>query len=356
MSFNEPSRKTKPTHPFAIDWELEHRLEQEERERKERLKKRFQKPSAFEGVAELGASFLGLPPLDETEGGVEPLSLEDVVLSPAELAAMEKLLGENPTDLRKDLAKAAIVHDRQAAEPYFIRDSEDFTGDPRPSDRYADAMPPKPAAPPARRPHPLPSGGWRSAAPAQPIAPSSRLSPNWRWPNYPTTLPVPSERKQPEPKSGEPRLGRDAGFYSSLASGFTSDEEELVRYLAMHIYPKEPLEKSINRFRKVDNDWVHDADDGISYYALPPGLASEITGLGGEAIPVLAALGTGWATKPFRAIPYYGPAIRTALIEAAIGGSEILRQWLGDQMLGRAATPGLNDKEIRRKMLLYLLE
>ena len=138
MSFDEPSRKTKPTHPFAITeahLELERKSEELYRRRKE-LAKRFQKPSPFEGVAELGASFLGLPPLDETEGSVEPFRLDDVVLSSVELAAMEKLLGANPTDVRKDLAKAAIVHDRHAAEPYFV---------PKPEPQDEPALPPQPA-------------------------------------------------------------------------------------------------------------------------------------------------------------------------------------------------------------------
>jgi len=163
MSSNGPSHKTKPTNPFAITeahLELERKSEELYRKRKE-LAKRFQKPSPFEGVAELGAAFLGLPPMNDANTGVEPFRPEDVVLSPAELVAMEKLLGENPSDLRKDLAKAAILHDRQAAEPYFLRDSESFTGDPAPPNPYANAMPPKPVALPARRPHPLPSGGWR---------------------------------------------------------------------------------------------------------------------------------------------------------------------------------------------------
>jgi hypothetical protein len=139
--------------------------------------------------------------------------------------------------------------------------------------------------------------------------------------------------------------GRDAGLYGSFVSGFSSDEQELVRFLASRLYPNEPPDQAIKRFGKKDGAIFHRADDGQIYEALPQGLLSGIAKSVGRSIPIGTGTAVGVMTSPLAATGVGFPASLLATGGAAAGG-EAVRQGIGNVLMGDAASPGLEPVPI----------
>ena len=144
---------------------------------------------------------------------------------------------------------------------------------------------------------------------------------------------------------------RTLGFGQQVVGSFASDDKEWMRHAAKSLYPGEPLQKSIQRFGKTkEGRYFHKGDDGKMYEVQPPSGVGRLANIGGgvgHAIPVGTATATGIATAPMAAtgVGLLGTMGATA---AAGAGGEVIRQKIGDYLLGDAA-----DNELSVPKVLY---
>lgn len=146
--------------------------------------------------------------------------------------------------------------------------------------------------------------------------------------------------------------GNDAGIKAAYVKGFSSDENETVRYLAKELYPKEPIDQAVKRFGNRDGSIYHLADDGKYYEALPgeqgwgprdmAGWAAQGVG---PALPMVSGAAAGIATAPAAVT---GVGLLGSMAAAGAGGvaGEAARQKIGDEMMGEASTGDLNVRSM----------
>jgi hypothetical protein len=142
---------------------------------------------------------------------------------------------------------------------------------------------------------------------------------------------------------------RTLGFGQQAVGSFASDDNEWVRHAAKSLYPDEPLEKSVQRFGKTkEGRYFHKGDDGKSYEVTPPrglGRLANIGGGVGHALPVGGGTAAGIATAPLAVTGLGLVGTMGAAGGGAVGG-ELLRQKIGDYLLGEASTNEVNVPKV----------
>jgi hypothetical protein len=156
---------------------------------------------------------------------------------------------------------------------------------------------------------------------------------------------------KPSPPDADLQSGRDAGLYGSFVEGFSSDEGEMVRFLASRLYPDEPTDQAVKRFGKREGTIFHRGDDGNLYEALPSGTLSGMAKSVGPSIPIGAGTAMGVLTSPLSATGVGFPASLAATSAAAAGG-EAVRQGIGNVLMGDDANPGLEPMPIAEQAAL----
>lgn len=138
----------------------------------------------------------------------------------------------------------------------------------------------------------------------------------------------------------------DAGYYGAFWSGFASDEGEKERGLATFIDPEAP---PFERMASLNGTIYMAGKDGRLYYALPHTLEGVVAGIG-PAIPKIVSAAARGLTLPLASNLATLPA---AVILTAIagGGTEALRQAIGDWMKPEVASPGMNYGAIRQAIM-----
>jgi hypothetical protein len=138
---------------------------------------------------------------------------------------------------------------------------------------------------------------------------------------------------------------RTLGFKQQAVGSFASDDNEWLRHAAKSLYPDEPLEKAVQRFGKTkEGRYFHKGDDGKTYEVTPPrglGRLSNIGGGVGHALPVGGGTAAGIVTAPMAATGVGLVGTMAAAGGGAVGG-ELLRQKIGDYLLGDASTNEIN--------------
>jgi len=141
--------------------------------------------------------------------------------------------------------------------------------------------------------------------------------------------------------------GSDAGLNAAYVSGFASDENETLRYLAQQLYPNEPIEQAVKRFGSRDGVLYHKGDDGKLYEALPGSgwglrdIAGWLASGAGKSIPMLTGGTAGVVTAPLAMTGPVGLAGTMLAAGGAGAAGEALRQKWGDYMMGDASTGDL---------------
>jgi hypothetical protein len=130
--------------------------------------------------------------------------------------------------------------------------------------------------------------------------------------------------------------GKDVGTYGAFVSGFASDDKETKRYLASKLYPAESIDQATKRIGKQGSTWVHRADDGKLYAAIPSGVGT-IAASVGHSIPFGTGLAAGAVTAP-AAMTGVGFPMAVGATAASAAGGEVIRQKVGDLLMGEAAT------------------
>jgi hypothetical protein len=142
---------------------------------------------------------------------------------------------------------------------------------------------------------------------------------------------------------------RTLGFKQQAVGSFASDDNEWLRHAAKSLYPDEPLEKSVQRFGKTkEGRYFHKGDDGKTYEVTPPrglGRVANIGGGVGHALPVGGGTAAGIVTAPMAATGVGLVGTMAAAGGGAVGG-ELLRQKIGDYLLGDASTNELNIPKV----------
>lgn len=176
----------------------------------------------------------------------------------------------------------------------------------------------------------------------------------------PTNEGLATERQEPTFNiKKDPRFEMKLG--GSFKSGFASDQIEEIANAAQSIYPGVPLELSIPRFRYTHSgQLIHTPDGGNTWYSAYPegglrGAVSDIVRGAGKAIP--AGTGTIAGTAVGLGTAATGVGVPIAAGAGALAGAggaafgEVLRQDIGDWMLGGASSGKLNPKEIALESL-----
>jgi hypothetical protein len=147
----------------------------------------------------------------------------------------------------------------------------------------------------------------------------------------------------------------DAGIYGSFLAGFASDEKETVRMLADRLFPNEPIEQAVKRFSKDKSGAIlYENEQGQKFPALPTGgvrgAAASIAKGAGPALPIGAAAATGILTAPMALGGPPGLAASVGLTAGAGAGGEVVRQKVGDALIGdRASDKSLNVGSVIRE-------
>lgn len=183
---------------------------------------------------------------------------------------------------------------------------------------------------------------WSEVTTAPKAPPPGGGSVDW-WKE--TTAPAASPR--------DPDILRDrsksVGLGARAISGFSSGDEETVRYFASQLYPDEPLEQAAARFGTRNGRLYHKADDGKLYEAVPSkgieATTGDVLSGAGKAIPAATGLAAGIVTAPL-ATSGVGLAGTIGAAYAGGAGGEAVRQKVGDYLMGDASTGDLNATDI----------
>lgn len=142
---------------------------------------------------------------------------------------------------------------------------------------------------------------------------------------------------------------RTLGFKQQAVGSFASDDAEWLRHAAKSLYPDEPMEKAVQRFGKTkEGRYFHKGDDGKLYEVTPPrgvGRLANIGGGVGHALPVGGGTAAGVVTAPMAAT---GVGLLGTMASASGGAvaGELIRQKIGDYLLGEASTNELNVPKV----------
>jgi hypothetical protein len=159
------------------------------------------------------------------------------------------------------------------------------------------------------------------------------------------------QESQPKPTDKDLTYDYDKtlGFKQQAVGSFASDDNEWVRHAAKSLYPEEPLERSVHRFGKTkEGRYFHKGDDGKMYEVTPPrgfGRLANIGGGVGHALPVGGGTAAGIATAPMAVTGVGMLGTMGAAGGGAVGG-ELLRQKIGDYILGEASTNEVNIPKV----------
>lgn len=142
------------------------------------------------------------------------------------------------------------------------------------------------------------------------------------------------------------------GFVSQAKGSFASDDKEWIRHAAKELYPNEPMDAAVTRFGQTkEGTWFHRGDDGKLYHVTPYEGWARLSNIGsgvGKSIPVGTGVATGIVTAPLAATGI-GLAGSLAATGTAAAGGELLRQAIGDWLLGEASTGDINALSVTKE-------
>lgn len=157
------------------------------------------------------------------------------------------------------------------------------------------------------------------------------------------TQQVPPAVKPDAPIASDP--SKRVGIGSRFVAGFSSNEDETIRYYASQLYPNEPVDHAVSRFGKRGDRLFHKADDGNLYEVVarsgPSALAGTVAEGAGSALPVGSGAAAAILTAPAAATGVGALGTFAATTGAAAGG-EVARQKIGDVLMGDASTKDVN--------------
>lgn len=190
-------------------------------------------------------------------------------------------------------------------------------------------------------------GGGQDAAKTPALIPAQVAAPKAF--NFAGSLLAQDPINVPEQKPSDKELvddpSKSLGFTGQVVGSFASDDKEWVRNAAHYLYPDQPIDESVKRFGQTkEGRWYHKDDQGRLLHVQPYSGMSRLSNIGsgvGRALPVAAGTATGIATAPLAATGV-GLAGTIAATGTAAAGAELLRQAIGDWILGEASTKELN--------------
>jgi hypothetical protein len=166
--------------------------------------------------------------------------------------------------------------------------------------------------------------------------------------------------EEPKPAPAQKPLDKDLiddpskalGFKGQAVGSFASDDKEWVRNAAHYLYPEQPIDEAIKRFGQTkEGRWYHKDDEGRLLHVTPFSGMARLNNIGGgvgKAIPVATGTAAGIVTAPMAATGIGLAGTLTATGTAAAGG-EVLRQIIGDWLLGEASTKDLNGMNVAKE-------
>lgn len=144
------------------------------------------------------------------------------------------------------------------------------------------------------------------------------------------------------------------GFTAQAKGSFASDDKEWVRHAARSLYPNEPMDAAVKRFGQTkEGTWFHRGDDGQMYHVTPYAGMARLNNIGGgvgRSLPVATGTAAGIVTAPLAATGV-GLAGSLAATGTAAAGGELLRQAIGDWLLGEAATGDINGMNVAKESI-----
>lgn len=160
---------------------------------------------------------------------------------------------------------------------------------------------------------------------------------------------LPAEAAKPTDKDITDDSAKTLGFGAQTIGSFASDEAEWVRHAARTLYPSEPIDQAAKRFAKTkEGRWYHTDDEGKRYFATPYSGIARLGNIGsgiGHALPIGGGTAAGILTAP-AAVTGVGLLGTMAASGGGAVGGELLRQKIGDYLLGPAATNHIAIPEV----------
>lgn len=145
---------------------------------------------------------------------------------------------------------------------------------------------------------------------------------------------------------------KSLGFVPQAVGSFASDDKEWVRYAAHYLYPNEPIDQAVKRFGQTqEGRWYHKDDEGKLFHVQPYSGWGRVSNIGsgvGKALPVVGGTAAGIVTTP-AALTGVGLLGTMGAATGGAAGGELLRQIIGDYLLGEASTNNINVPGVARE-------